>query len=732
MRKLKIFLLLPALVICFTSVNAQKAIYLDENQPIEKRIEHALSLMTVDEKVALCHAQSTFTSAGVPRLGIPYLKMSDGPHGIRAEGNWDGWKNADWTIDSCLAFPALTCLAATFNPQMSLLYGRSIGEEARYREKNVLLGPGVNIYRTPLNGRNFEYMGEDPFLASIMVVPYITGVQENGVAACLKHYAFNNQEKNRFFVDVDMSDRAMREIYLPAFHAGVTKAKVWSVMGAYNLFRGQYCNQNDLLLNKILKTEWKFDGAVISDWGGVHGSKQAIEHGLDIEMGTGTDGLSSGAKNVYDYYYMANPYKKMLANGEASVATLNDKVRRILRLMYRTSMNNDKPYGSFVSEAHSKAAKQIAEEGIVLLKNQNSILPLNLNGIKKIAVIGENATRSLTIGGGSSGLKVKYEISPLKGIQNRFGSQAQINYQMGYAAGETAYHVNDEFPSKLNADSLRKEAIKLAAESDLVIFVGGLNKNSFQDSEDADRKTMDLPYNQNLLVAEIAKVNKKVVVVLISGNAITMPWLNQASAVVQSWYLGSESGNAIASILSGDVNPSGKLPFTFPKQLSDNGAHSFGEISYPGVNLKQYYKDDILVGYRWHDTKKIAPQFEFGYGLSYTTFSYKDLKVSKTDEKNFTATFTVTNTGKVYGAEVSQLYVKKVGTSIVRAEKELKGFDKIFLKPGESKIVSINIDAEAFRYYNESIKNWDSEKGKYELLIGGSSRQIFLKEAIII
>lgn len=425
-------ILLLATGFIFVNMTAQKAtpVYLDDNQPIEKRIDNALSLMTLDEKVALCHAQSKFSSPGVPRLGIPEIWWSDGPHGIREEVYWDEWTGANWTNDSCTAFPALTSLAATFNPELSKSYGIAIGEEARYRSKDVLLGPGVNIYRTPLNGRNFEYMGEDPYLASTMVVPYIQGVQQNGVAACVKHFALNNQEEWRGHINVNLSDRALYEIYLPAFKAAVTEAKVWSIMGAYNQIRGQHCCHNDLLLNKILKTDWKFDGVVVSDWGGVHDTRQAALYGLDVEMGTYTDGLTSKAKFDYNDYFLAQPFLAQIKKGEIPESVLDEKVSRILRLIFRTNMSRNRPYGKFVSPEHSQTALRIAEEGIVLLKNDNNLLPVAPEKYTSIAVIGENAVKSLTLGGGSSSLKVKYEVSPLEGLVKMYGKD-KIRYSMG-------------------------------------------------------------------------------------------------------------------------------------------------------------------------------------------------------------------------------------------------------------------------------------------------------------
>jgi len=700
-------------------------VYLDPTKPLEQRVENALSLLTTEEKVALCHAQSKFSSKGVPRLGIPEVWMSDGPHGVREEIEWDSWGNAKFTNDSCTAFPALTCLAATFNPELSLSYGKAIGEEARYRKKDVLLGPGVNIYRSPLNGRNFEYMGEDPYLASIMVVPYIHGVQQSGVAACVKHFALNNQERWRGHIDVELSDRALYEIYLPAFKAAVVEGKAWSIMGSYNKFRGQHCCHNDLLLNKILKTDWKFDGAVITDWGGAHSDMEAALNGLDIEMGTGTDGLTTSSKNSYDYYHLANPLLNAVKNGDVSIDVLNDKARRVLRMIFRTGMSPNRPWGSFVTPEHSKVANQVAKEGVVLLKNDQQILPLDAKNYKKILVVGENATRKMTLGGGSSELKTKYEISPLQGVKNAFGTQSEIKYAMGYASGPSAY--GRELPSKLNADTLRNQAIRMAKDADLILYFGGLNKNYLQDCEAGDRITYDLPFDQNKLLTELAKVNKKVVVVLISGNAVAMPWVNQVPAILQSWYLGSESGNAIASVLSGETNPSGKLPFTFGMKLNDYGAHSFDKLCFPGDSIKEVYKDDILVGYRWFDTKNIAPLFPFGYGLSYTTFQFGKATVDKpkyTQNDVVKLSFTLTNSGKTTGAEVVQVYVQDKEASVMRPMKELKGFSKISLKSGESKVINMQLPVSGWAFYDETGKQWKLEPGQFIINLGASSRDI--------
>ncbi len=689
----------------------------------EKEIDSIIPLLSLKEKIDMVHAQSKFSTPGVPRLGIPELWMSDGPHGVRGEINWDDWGYAGWTNDSITAFPALTCLASTFNPKLSKEYGTSVGEEARYRKKDVLLGPGVNIYRTPLNGRNFEYMGEDPFLASKLVVPYIHGVQQNGVAACVKHYVLNNQELWRDHINVEVSDRALFEIYLPAFKVAIEEGKAWSIMSAYNQYKDQYCSHNEKL-NKILKTDWSFDGAMITDWGAAHDTKESALYGLDIEMGTGTDGLTTTSKNAYDNYYMANPMKELIKNGEVEEKYLDDKVRRILRLMFRTNMNGKRSFGRMNNKEHHDVARKVAQEGIVLLKNENSFFPLDANKKMTIAVIGENATKSMTVGGGSSELKAQFEISPLQGIKERFVN-AEIIHAMGYASGPPVY--GKVIPSKLDAEKLKKEAIETAKRADVVLFVGGLNKNHHQDCEGGDRLQYGLPFRQDELLEEILKVNNNVGVVLVSGNAIEMPWINEVNSVLQAWYLGSESGHAIADVISGDVNPSGKLPFSFPIKLKDNAAHSFGEMSYPGDSINQIYEEDILVGYRWHDTKKIKPLFAFGHGLSYTDFEISNCNTNKTEFSNndeIKVTCEVKNTGKIDGQEVLQIYVGKKDSEVKRALKELKGFKKINLKADESKNVEVVLNVSNLAYYNESISDWEIEKGEYAVYVGNASDNI--------
>ena len=710
-------------------ISAQMPPYQDRTRPLEERIEDALGRMTLEEKIAMLHAQSKFSSPGVPRLGIPELWCTDGPHGIRPEVAWDEWVQAGWTNDSCTAFPALTCLAATWNPEMSVLYGRSIGEEARYREKDVLLGPGVNIYRTPLNGRNFEYMGEDPFLTSRMVGPYIRGVQENGVAACVKHFALNNQERHRHTIDVDLSDRALYEIYLPAFKAAVQEGGAWSIMGSYNLYRDEHACHNRRLLVDILRGEWGFDGAVISDWGGTHDTEKAIRNGLDLEFGSWTDGLSVGTKNAYDNYYLAASYLRMIREGRVGTKELDAKVRNVLRLIFRTAMNSDKPFGSMNSPEHLAAARRIAGEGIVLLKNEGSLLPIDSARVKRIAVIGENAVKMMTVGGGSSSLKVKNEILPLEGIKTRAGSGIDVVYARGYVGDvrdewdgvTTGQSLGDDRPQ----ETLLAEALDAARMADLVIFFGGLNKGVNQDCEDSDRISLALPYDQDRVIRELAKVNSNLVVVNISGNAVAMPWAEEVPAVVQGWYLGSEAGSALADVLFGDVNPSGKLPFTFPVSLEDVGAHATNTYgTEPG---HCYYSEDIFVGYRWTEKKGLAPLFPFGHGLSYTTFAISDVhadrtRLSKNGSLHLMAT--VTNTGDRAGAEVVQLYVGDEESSLPRPVKELKGFEKVMLNPGETQTVHFTVTPEDLKYFDDTRHAWVVEPGRFTAHIGTSSSAI--------
>ncbi len=762
---------------------------------LEAAVEEVLSQMTLEEKVRLSYAQSKFSSPGVPRLGIPELWTSDGPHGVRAEINWNDWSHANWNNDYVTAFPALTCLAATWNPAMAELFGVNVGEEARYRKKSVLLGPGVNLYRTPLNGRNFEYMGEDPYLASQMVVPYILGLQSNGVACCVKHYVLNDQEEFRGHVDVKVSDRALFELYLRPFQAAVEQGKAWSIMGSYNQYLDQHNCHNDRLLNQILKTDWEFDGVVITDWGGCHNTDEAIQNGLDLEMGSYTNGLTTEATGfTYDDYYLGKAYLEKARKGEVSADVVNDKARRILRLLLRTELAPNRTLGSLNSPKHIAAARQIAQEGIVLLKNQAvknantqktaPLLPIDFTQYKKVLVVGDNAVRALCEGGGSSELKAKDEVSPLRTLQERFGNQIEIEFAQGYKCGG-AHYGRIENVSEADEAKLRNEAVEKAKQADLVLYIGGLNKNHFQDCEGGDRRSFHLDFNQDELIEALAQANSNLVTVIVSGNAYAMPWLDRIPNLVQSWYLGSQAGPALVDILTGAVNPSGKTPFTFAMELEDYPAHKLGRVAYPGLSpdsmpeafqfagnsnpesaalLKKgflekqskliaqntainqrntsirpndhngkgdeavIYAEDVLLGYRWFDSKglnglysqkKSRVLFPFGYGLSYTTFAYSQPTLS-----GKTVEVTITNTGKVEGQETVQFYVGDDKASVVRPTKELKFFQKVALKPGESKTVRYTLDDNDLMFFDEVKQAWVAEPGSFTIYVAASSADV--------
>ncbi len=697
------------------------------DEEIEAKIDEILPQLTLEEKVAMCHAQSKFSSPGVARLGIPEFWFSDGPHGVRYEINWDDWGSAGWTNDSVTAFPSLVSLASSFNPDLGTIYGKALGEEALYRRKDMMLGPGVEIYRTPLCGRNFEYMGEDPYLASKMVVPYIKGLQSQTVSCCVKHFALNNQEQWRTLVDVHVSERALREIYLPAYKAAVEEGGAWAIMGSYNLYDGQHCCHN-AKLNDILRGEWGFDGCVVTDWGGATDTKEAAENGLDLEMGTYTNGFTESAKFAYNNYYLADPYIKALKEGTVSMATLDKKARNILRLMFRTSMAKNRPRGCKGSQEHFDVALKVAEEGIVLLKNEKNILPIDPETTMKIAVIGENATRSM-LGGGSSELKGLFEVSPLEGIKKAF-PKAEVMWSMGYGSGPEAY--GRVAPSPYPADSLEKAALDVAKKADMIIYVGGLVKAYQQDMEGGDRLDMKMPFGQDALIEKLLDINSNMVCVLVSGNAVEMPWIDRMPAVVEAWYLGSQAGQAIGEVLSGKVNPSGKLPFSFPVKLADNAAHSTGEaVCYPGEeqnNYREEYREGIFVGYRWHDTKGIKPLFAFGHGLSYTTFEITDAAIKSGAEAKADGTIevsaTIKNTGDRSGKEVLQVYVGKKDSRVERAVKELKGFQKIELAAGELKTVSVKIPMSSLAFFDEEAHAWEVEKGGYTIYVGTASDNI--------
>ncbi|TCD28548.1 glycosyl hydrolase [Pedobacter psychrodurus] len=710
-----------ALMFSVLTVTAQNLF----NPATEAKINALIKKMTLEEKVGMLHANSSFTSAGVKRLGIPEMVTSDGPHGVRLE-HGRGWTPLKNVNDAGTYLPTGNTLAATWNPKLGYDFGAVLGSEAKFRGKDVILGPGINIIRSPLNGRNFEYQSEDPYLVAQMAVGYIKGVQDQGVSASLKHFAANNEEVDRGTVNVEMSERALREIYLPGFEAAVKKGQVNTVMGAYNKFRGQYATENKYLINDILKGEWGFKGLVMSDWGAVHNTMEALENGTDLEMGSdlGTPPLK------YSQFFLGDTVITLVKNGKVPVALIDDKVRRILRVMFKTNMIGAKrTAGAYNTKAHQQTALKVAEEGIVLLKNEDNVLPLAKGKIKSIAIIGQNADRENAMGGGSSQVKAKYEITPLQGIKNLLGSSVNVQYAQGY-----------KIARKQQADSaLINEAVKIAANADAaIIFCGWTHGYDYTkwddnayDAEGVDKPDMDMPFGQNELIKVVLKANPKTIIVLMGGGPIDMrEWVGKSKAIIEGWYPGMEGGTALAKVIFGEVNPSGKLPMTFPKKLQDSPAHKLGE--FPGVNGVVHYKEDIFVGYRYFDTYKVEPQFAFGHGLSYTTFNYENAAIQRTGEKQVTASVTLKNTGKRDGAEVVQFYVEPINPSVPRPRKELKGFEKVFLKAGETKTIKVILNKDAFSYYDDKKKTWVADNGEYLIAIGNSSKDIQVSRTLLL
>jgi len=697
-----------------------------EKVQMEKRIEKLIKKMTLEEKVGLLHGNSKFYVAGVERLGIPEWSLSDGPHGVRAEINRHDWAYAGWTNDSASYFPTGTAFAAAWNPELAYRRGEVLGEEARWRKKDVLLGPGVNIIRSPLCGRNFEYMSEDPYMNSVLAVAYIKGLQSRDVACSVKHFAVNNQETNRTTVDVECSERALREIYLPAFKAAVQEGGALTVMAAYNKFRGEFCAENNYLVCKILRNEWGFDGVYVTDWGAAHSTIPSMEAGLDLEMGTLID--------KYEDWYYANPLIEAVKSGKIPMSLVDEKVGDVLRVMIKTNVLDPKKRfgpGSMNTKEHQQATYDAAAEAIVLLKNQNNLLPLDFSSIKSLAVIGDNATRKHSNGGLSSEIKAVYEVTPLEALRAKWGDKVDIRFAQGYeklstfVEGSNNGQSSGTFSSKTQeSDALLKEAVEVARTSDVALLVCGLNHD--YDTESFDRLNMDIPYGQVELIQEVVKANPRTIVVMIAGSPLNMAAVDICSpAIVWAWFNGMEGGNALVDVLSGKVNPSGKMPFTTPVSLDQSPAHALG--NFPGRDLKVNYEEDILVGYRWFDTKGLPVVYPFGYGLSYTTFNYSNLN---TDKKTYDqadtiqATFTLTNTGDREGAEVAQLYVSDPVCSVMRPVKELKGFKKVFLKPGESRRITLDIPVSSLAFYSEAQSQFVVEPGEFILQLGASASDI--------
>lgn len=697
-----------------------------EKVQMEKRIEKLIKKMTLEEKVGLLHGNSKFYVAGVERLGIPEWSLSDGPHGVRAEINRHDWAYAGWTNDSASYFPTGTAFAAAWNPELAYRRGEVLGEEARWRKKDVLLGPGVNIIRSPLCGRNFEYMSEDPYMNSVLAVAYIKGLQSRDVACSVKHFAVNNQETNRTTVDVECSERALREIYLPAFKAAVQEGGALTVMAAYNKFRGEFCAENNYLVRKILRNEWGFDGVYVTDWGAAHSTVPSMEAGLDLEMGTLID--------KYEDWYYANPLIEAVKSGKVPMSLVDEKVGDVLRVMIKTNVLDPKKRfgpGSMNTKEHQQATYDAAAEAIVLLKNQNNLLPLDFSSIKSLAVIGDNATRKHSNGGLSSEIKAVYEVTPLEALRAKWGDKVDIRFAQGYeklstfVEGSNNGQSSGTFSSKTQeSDALLKEAVEVARTSDVALLVCGLNHD--YDTESFDRLNMDIPYGQVELIQEVVKANPRTIVVMIAGSPLNMAAVDICSpAIVWAWFNGMEGGNALVDVLSGKVNPSGKMPFTTPVSLDQSPAHALG--NFPGRDLKVNYEEDILVGYRWFDTKGLPVVYPFGYGLSYTTFDYSNLNTDKEtydQADTIQATFTLTNTGDREGAEVAQLYVSDPVCSVMRPVKELKDFKKVFLKPGESRRITLDIPVSSLAFYSEAQSQFVVEPGEFILQLGASASDI--------
>ena len=703
-----------------------------EKVQMEKRIEKLIKKMTLEEKVGLLHGNSKFYVAGVERLGIPEWSLSDGPHGVRAEINRHDWAYAGWTNDSASYFPTGTAFAAAWNPELAYRRGEVLGEEARWRKKDVLLGPGVNIIRSPLCGRNFEYMSEDPYMNSVLAVAYIKGLQSRDVACSVKHFAVNNQETNRTTVDVECSERALREIYLPAFKAAVQEGGALTVMAAYNKFRGEFCAENNYLVRKILRNEWGFDGVYVTDWGAAHSTVPSMEAGLDLEMGTLID--------KYEDWYYANPLIEAVKSGKIPMSLVDEKVGDVLRVMIKTNVLDPKKRfgpGSMNTKEHQQATYDAAAEAIVLLKNQNNLLPLDFSSIKSLAVIGDNATRKHSNGGLSSEIKAVYEVTPLEALRAKWGDKVDIRFAQGYeklstfVEGSNNGQSSGTFSSKTQeSDALLKEAVEVARTSDVALLVCGLNHD--YDTESFDRLNMDIPYGQVELIKEVVKANPRTIVVMIAGSPLNMAAVDICSpAIVWAWFNGMEGGNALVDVLSGKVNPSGKMPFTTPVSLDQSPAHALG--NFPGRDLKVNYEEDILVGYRWFDTKGLPVVYPFGYGLSYTTFDYSNLNTDKEtydQADTIQATFTLTNTGDREGAEVAQLYVSDPVCSVMRPVKELKGFKKVFLKPGESRRITLDIPVSSLAFYSEAQSQFVVEPGEFILQLGASASDIKQKISV--
>ncbi|MEL5893546.1 glycoside hydrolase family 3 C-terminal domain-containing protein [Bacteroides sp. GD17] len=703
----------------------------------EDKITDLISRMTLEEKVNMLHGKHMFSSAGVERLGIADVKYADGPFGIREEMEPHSWNSIGLTTDSATFFPTGSALAATWSEDMAYQYGMGMAKEARLRGKDMILGPAINIQRLPTGGRTYEYLSEDPILSAALAVQYTLGAQDNGAAVCLKHYALNNQENDRGSIDVKVSPRAMREIYLPPFEAAVKEADAYGVMAAYNKVEGYWCSENGMLLNEILRDEWGFHGMVISDWGGVHNTVNAAMNGMDVEM--------PGDR------YFGQALLDSVKAGVVPESVIDSKVRNILRVRLAVKAVPEEEANKMMTSQpeQQQIAYNVASKSIVLLKNQNELLPIQTDKYKKIAVIGDNAVREQALGGVGAGVKTLYEVTPLEGLLKQLsGTDAQVEWAQGYRAFSKHERETRVSPYTKADPKLMSEAVQLAKNSDLVIFVAGDNREV--ETEGSDRKAITLPMGQDELLKALAAANPNIVTVLVTGGPLDLRVVDQASpAILVSWFNGTEGGNALADVLLGKISPSGKLPFTFPIRLEDSPAYSLkvypqderqkqDDIFVNLVDEKETdqksgptadYAEGIFVGYRWYDTKHVPVQYPFGHGLSYTTFNYSDLQVKADNEKLYVE-LNLSNTGKRSGEEVVQIYVSRPDSKIERPLKELKGFQRVALQADESKSVKIEIPLEKLRHWDEAANDWKLEPGAVEVQAGGSSQDIKLNQTI--
>ncbi len=716
------------------SVTLQAQTYPTKLLDNEQRIDEIVGSMTLEEKVEMLHGKNMFSSAGIPRLGIADVEYADGPFGIREEMEPHSWNSAHLTTDSATFFPTGSALAATWSTEWAYAYGQGMSREARLRGKDMILGPAINIQRIPTGGRTYEYLSEDPLLSGMLAMAYTRGSQDNGTAVCLKHYALNNQEDYRGFVDVHISDRAMHEIYLRPFEMAVCEADAWGLMAAYNKVNGRWCSENEHLLTTVLRRQWGFPGMVISDWGGVHSTVDAVTAGMNVEM--------PGSR------YMGQALLDSVKAGAVSEAVIDQRVREILRVRLTVkpvdkAVANSQPVGNAEEMA---TALEVARRSIVLLKNEG-LLPIDLKRTKRIAVIGENAVTRMSLGGVGAGVKTRREITPLEGLQAILGSSVKMTYAAGYKSFDRDSRNKHLDPIQPADRQLMAEAVKAAKQADLVIFFAGNNREV--ETEGSDRKTITLPSGQDELAAALAKANQRLVTVVVSGGPVDISTVNEVSgALVASWFNGSMGGQALAEVLTGEISPSGKLPMTWPKKLEDVPAYATGTYPQQVSNNNQgdifvditrnrsnerrqqlvaNYAEQSLVGYRWYDKKNVAVAYPFGYGLSYATFQYSGLAVKPTTE-GFDVSFTLENTSDRKAEEVAQVYVSRPTSRVERPVKELKAFRRVALKAGERRTVVVPIRRADLCHWDEPAQTWLLEPGNMTVLVGGSSDNLPLKQ----